>query len=620
MKKLIAASIVLVLAQGCAYDPAEGSAERLIKETYKPTQQVQIAKRFRKLTPEELKSNEFYVAPNGNDDNPGTLGEPFGTLERTKDAVAQKIAAGLDANLTIFLRGGTYELEEPLVLGPKTSGNDQYSVTWTAYPGEIPIVSGGRHITGWTKSEGNIWTTEIPEVRDGKAYFRNFWVNGQRAIRARSPNADAPEPFYRLREVYLSPDQRDYLITLGNNEVQPWKKVIEVELVTFGDWEITDYRPEKIDPTNGIVRLPTFPVLADGYIRPRPGLACYFENAIEMLDEPGEWHLDRKTGVLSYWPRPGEDMSTMEAVAPRIASLLRISGTARNPVRNVHFHGIRFEYTDSVLPSTGYVGWGGCTTLIDRQLPPQGRRTPVEVAINMDFSKSCSIEDCQVAHLGASGCRLGEGSFASFLHGNDIFDVGAHGVVVFGRGNQVVNNHIHQYGRVYYAGSGVLAPTATDVLIAHNWVHDGSYNGISIGEKDESLPAGIPAVCNDTIAYNRIENVMTRLSDGGGIYTLGSRRGLVLQGNLVFDVRRTPSGSGAPNNGIFFDERSIGVRVEDNIIYDTSGDPVRFNMCQRGEQSWGKNCFGIRPGETNFPSASAAQAGIELHPPESRSP
>ena len=615
LRRFLAVGVVLLLAQGCAHEATEGSAERLIKETYKPTQQVQAPRRFRELTAEELRSNEFYIAPNGNDDSPGTLAEPFGTLERTKEAIAQKVAAGLNANLTVFLRGGTYELEQPLVLGSKASGTDLHSITLAAYPGEIPVVSGGQRISGWTKGEGDIWTAEIPEVRDGKGYFRNLWVSDERAIRARSPNADAPEPLYRLREVYLSPDERNYLVTLGNNEVRPWKKVIEVELVTFGDWEITDYRLEKIDPTNGIVRLPTFPVLADGYIRPRPGLACYFENAIEMLDEPGEWHLDRKTGVLSYWPRPGEDMATTEVVAPRLTSLLRISGTARNPVRNVHFRGIRFEYTDSIVPATGYVGWGGCTTLIDRQLPPQGRRISVEVAVVMDFSKSCSVEDCQLAHLGASGCQIGEGSSANVLRGNQIFDTGAHGVTVSGHANQVVNNHIHHYGRVYYAGSGILAPTATDVLIAHNWVHDGSYNGISIGVKDESLRAGVPAVCNNTIAYNRIENVMTQLSDGGGIYTLGSRRGLVLQGNLVFDVRRSPSGAGAPNNGIFFDERSTGVRVEDNIIYNTAGDALRFNMCQREQQNWGKNCFGIQPGGTNFPSAMAAQAGIEPHPP-----
>jgi hypothetical protein len=90
---------------------------------------------------------------------------------------------------------------------------------------------------------------------------------------------------------------------------------------------------------------------------------------------------------------------------------------------------------------------------------------------------------------------------------------------------------------------------------------------------------------------------------------------MVLRGNLICDVRRGPSASGAPNNGIFFDERSLGVRVEDNIIYDTAGDTMRFNMCERGQQNWGKNCFGIRPGDTNFPSAMAAQAGIEQPPP-----
>jgi Right handed beta helix region len=614
-RKFLAIGLVLMLAQGCAHEGNQGSAERLIQETYKPTPQVQAPKRFRELTAEELNSNEFYVAPTGNDDGPGTLAEPFGTLDRARDAVAQKVAAGLTTNLTVFLRGGTYELEQPLVLGPKVSGSDPYSITWAAYPGEIPVISGGRRISGWTKGDGDIWTAEIPEVRNGQESFRNLWVNDQRAIRARSPNADAPEPYYRLREVYLSPDERDYVVTLGNNEVRPWKKVLEVELITFGDWEITNYRIQKIDPTNGIVRLPTFPVLAGVYLRPRGGLACYFENAIEMLDEPGEWHLDRKTGVLSYWPRAGEDMVTTEVVAPRLTSLLRISGTVRNPVKNVHFHGIRFEHTDSIVPPTGYVGWGGCTTLIDRQLPPAGRRMPVEVAVAMDFSKSCSIEDCQIDHLGASGCRIGEGSSADIVRRNHIFDVGAHGVVVTGRSNQVVNNHIHHYGRVYYAGSGIIAPIATEVLIEHNWVHDGGYNGISIGTKDEFLRSGIPAVCNNTIAYNRIENVMSHLSDGGGIYTLGSRRGLALRGNLICDVRRGPSGSGAPNNGIFFDERSTGVRVEDNIIYDTSADPVRFNLCTREEQIWGKNCFGIRPGETNFPSAMAAQAGMELHPP-----
>jgi hypothetical protein len=610
MKRFLAFGVILLFAQGCAHEATEGSAERLIKETYKPTQEVQAPRRFRELTAEELKSNEFYVAPNGNDDNPGTLAEPFGTLERAKEAIAQKVAAGLNTNLTVFLRGGTYELEQPLVLGPKASGTDQHSITWAAYPGEIPVVSGGRRISGWTKGDGDIWTAEIPEVRDGKGYFRNLWVNNQRAIRARSPNADAPEPFYRLREVYLSPDERNYLVTLGNDEVKPWKKVMDVELVTFGDWEITDYRIEKVDPTNGIVRLPTFPVLADGYIRPRGGLACYFENAIEMLDEPGEWHLDRKTGVLSYWPRPGEDMATTEVVAPRLTSLLRISGTPRNPVRNVHFRGIRFEHTDSIMPATGYVGYGGGTYFIDRQ----HRTLSVEVAVVMDSSKSCSIEGCQLAHLGASGLKIANDSSNNLLQGNHVFDVGAHGIVVGGQANQVANNHIHHYGRVYYAGSGVLAPTPTDVLITHNWIHDGSYNGISIGVKDESLRAGVPAVCNNTIAYNRIENVMTHLSDGGGIYTLGSRRGLALQGNLIFDVRRGPSGSGAPNNGIFFDERSTGVRVEDNIIYDTAGDPVRFNMCERGQQNWGKNCFGIRPGDTNFPSAMAARTGIETSP------
>ena len=233
----------------------------------------------------------------------------------------------------------------------------------------------------------------------------------------------------------------------------------------------------------------------------------------------------------------------------------------------------------------------------------------------MDFTKSCSFEDCQVAHLGASGFSMDDGSSSNRLRGNQLFDLGAHGITLRGRANQVLNNHIHQYGRVYYAASGILAPTSTDALIAHNWIHDGPYNGISVGVKDEFLRVAVPTTCNNVVAYNRIENVMLQLGDGGGIYTLGSRRGLVVRGNLIAAVRRNPFAAGAPNNGIFFDERSTDVRVEDNIIYDTAGDTVRFNMCTREEQNWGKNCFGIRPSETNFPAAMAAQAGIDPVPP-----
>jgi hypothetical protein len=103
---------------------------------------------------------------------------------------------------------------------------------------------------------------------------------------------------------------------------------------------------------------------------------------------------------------------------------------------------------------------------------------------------------------------------------------------------------------------------------------------------------------------------MTLLADGGAIYTLGYQPGTVLRGNLLHDVHRSPyAHGGAPNNGIFFDQGSKGYLIEGNIIYNTSGDPIRFNQCKREDHTWKDNSFGIAPGAPDFPQKAAAEAG-----------
>src|SRR5262249_37031131 len=87
---------------------------------------------------------------------------------------------------TVWVRNGTYFFSEPLVLTPEDSG-----LTLIAAPAEKPVLSGGRPITGWkrlTVSGHDLWAAEIPDVKGGRWYFRELWVNGTRAIRARHPN------------------------------------------------------------------------------------------------------------------------------------------------------------------------------------------------------------------------------------------------------------------------------------------------------------------------------------------------------------------------------------------------------------------------------------------------
>src|SRR5438105_2266333 len=150
----------------------------------------------------------LYVAPNGNDRWSGHLpapaadGEdgPLATLPKAIHAarLARPYFENSSGGITILIRGGVYELAEPLVLTAEDSGASAKQLfTIAAYPGETAILSGGRRIGNWRKVERKpgLWEAELPEVPNGKWYFRSLFINGQRKHRARTPNAG----FFRIQ-------------------------------------------------------------------------------------------------------------------------------------------------------------------------------------------------------------------------------------------------------------------------------------------------------------------------------------------------------------------------------------------------------------------------------------
>ena len=303
-------------------------------------------------------SVEFYVSSNGDDNGRGTEERPFASLVRARDTIRERTRAGQTDNIVVFLRGGTYELKEPLVLGPEDSGTDRFSITYRAYPGEKPIISGGRIITGWKRGPGKIWVVELPEVKNQKWYFRQLFVDGQRATRARTPNADNKAPYLKVKYAELKEEDGTWKVTLAPGQVRNWKNMADVEIFVLGVWDVMRKRLAGVDQAKGEVILAPPHVDAHQH-SPRPGRWCFFENAIEMLDQPGEWHLDRPTGILSYWPLEGQDMSKIEVVAPVLSQLLEIAGTDKQLVRNVHFKGLSFQYAQWPLPAWGFAGRQG---------------------------------------------------------------------------------------------------------------------------------------------------------------------------------------------------------------------------------------------------------------------
>jgi len=557
---------------------------------------------------------DFCVAPSGKDADPGTRAAPFATLARARDAVRAKITQGLQTPVTVLIRGGTYELPKTAVFGPGDSGTDQFAVTYAAATGEKVVVSGGRRITGWQRGEGELWKAQVAGVKEGRWYFRQLFVNGRRAVRARTPNKDDDPPCRQLKGAALAKDLAQYTYQFAPGQLANWRNLSDVEAVVFGSWEITRKRFEKVDPAAGTALMAPPHAVPHEAMAPGGGRWFYLENALEMLDRPGEWYLDRRTGVLAYWPLPGEDMAKAEVIAPALVRLVEVKGTADRPVRNLHFRGIAFEYADWSPPAGGYLGIQACHfTTGDRWEKNWGL---IDAAVRYECAESCSLRDGAVAHVGGCGVELADRCRGIVIEGNRIFDASANGVQVGGpkdealvpRATRIANNHVHACGIDYYGAVGIWVGFADGTVVSHNLVHDLPYTGISVGWQWNSEPTPCK---NNLIEYNHIYDVMNRLGDGGGIYTLGLQPGTVIRANHIHDVNRSRFAQAAPNNGLFIDVGSKGFLFERNVIYRTSAEPVRFNQCSREWHTWRDNHFGDLAGAPDALKEVAARAGLE---------
>ena len=148
--------------------------------------------------PLENRKVDFVVAPWGDDSHQGTVDRPFATLSRARDAVREKISAGLAHDIHVLIRKGTYRLNETLVFGSDDSGSDEFPITYAAFPGEHPVISGARPITEWRKlakpvpglpdtSADHVWIADLPKS-GGKPWRFSVLYDGQgRLTRAHTP-------------------------------------------------------------------------------------------------------------------------------------------------------------------------------------------------------------------------------------------------------------------------------------------------------------------------------------------------------------------------------------------------------------------------------------------------
>lgn len=520
----------------------------------------------------------FYLAPNGDDAAAGTTVEqPFRTLKRARDAVRRlKRSNRLGKPVTVYLRSGTYEITEAMVLEPIDSGTETCPIVYRAYEDEKPVISGGRAITGWRKGEGGIWSVEIPAVKAGQWTFRQLYVNGRQYRRARIPN----EGFLRVAGCPEgTPGTVNYHKDCQSFEFKPgdldpdWTNLDDVEVIVYHFWTDSHLPIQSIDADKHLV---TFKhkagkVFTDDFSE--NGARYIVENVFEGLDEPGEWYLNRETGVLYVIPKPGDDLRSAEVVAPVTPGFIHFEGNPiqRQYVEHVAFEGISFRYTNWQLPP------GNSN---DRQ-----GSASVPAAITLTGAQHCRFDRCEVMNIGTFAVEIGKGCRDNRFTHNEISYLGAGGFRVNGgtekdhplerTGHNVISDNVlHHYGEEYPSAVGILLMHTNGNHVAHNDIYHGWYTGISIGWNwgyQRSISR------DNVIEFNHIHHIgQGLLSDMGAIYTLGISPGTVIRNNLIHDVNANHYGGW----GIYDDEGSSHLLIEKNIVYNTKFAGYNIHFCK----------------------------------------
>ncbi|MFF4488629.1 fibronectin type III domain-containing protein [Streptomyces sp. NPDC001544] len=552
-------------------------------------------------------TSDVYVSPVGDDHADGTVKHPVRTLERARDLVRARVA-DLHGDLTVHLAPGTYRQSEPLVLDARDSGTGGHRVVWQG--GDGTVVSGGSRVTGWHPVAGRtgLWSAPAPR---GLTDTRQLYVDGVRAQRARgavpvtlTQTATGYEASSDTIAHWKHPSDAEFVYTSG-------EALWNVERNGLGQWTeprcriaaaegttITMAQP-CWDNSNKRVEFPNIPGRTVSMVGPghltNGGKASYVENAYELLDQPGEWYLDRSARKVYYLPRKGEDLTRSDVEAAAAEKLVDGRGTADAPVHDIAFRGIQFSYATWLIPSrpegfseiqagytiTGDKGWAtqGLCQYVEGGTCPFASWTKMPGNVSFAHGQRIEFTDDVFAHLGAAGLDLGTGSKDSSVTGSVFTDISGNGLEIGGvdgqspaSGVQVTDNHLYGLPREYHGGVAVLGGYTQHDTIAHNQIDHVGYSAVSMGWGGWPDKIGDPATPNpshdNAVRDNLIFDYMQMLDDGGGIYTQGLTGTSLADGEKVTgNVIHDQWGLG---KSVYTDNGCTYETVEGNVLYHAS--------------------------------------------------
>ena len=557
-----------------------------------------------------LLAGEIWISPKSSDFNDGTRQSPKATLtsalrqarewRRTED---NRIQGGI----TIYMEGGTYAFHEPVFIRPEDSGTKESPTIIRSVGDEKVILSGGISIKGW-KKQGKVWVADVPAFNGRPLDFRQLWVNGKKAVRARDV-----EDFEKMNRI-CSVDEKNEILYVPAVSIRRLidnkgnLKAKYAEMVLHQMWCVANLRIRSVEvqgdsaairfhqPESRIQFEHPWPhpmVTTDGH-----NSAFYLTNARELQDVPGEWYHDIDARKVYYYPREGEKMQEAEVIVPAVETLVRVEGTLDRPVRHIRFEKITFSYTTWMRPSEkGHVPLQAGMYLTDgyriepkmqrdylnHPLDNQGWLGRPAAAVRVVAARQIDFERCRFEHLGSTGLDYEEAVQGGVVRGCLFLDIAGNGLLVGSFSPAAHETHLpydpadrrevctqQQINNCYFTEIGnedwgclaIAAGYVGDVNIEHNEISEVPYSGISLGW---GWTQTVNCMRNNRVHANLIHHYAKHMYDVAGIYTLGSQPKSYVTENCVHSIYK-PGYVHDPNHWFYLytDEGSSFITVRDN--------------------------------------------------------
>lgn len=549
-----------------------------------------------------LSATDIWVSPSGDDWADGSRNAPKATLTaalRQARELRRLNDVGTRGGVTIHLMRGVHGVYEPLFIRPEDSGTESSPTVIEGEEGAS--VSGGVRISGWER-QGECWVADVPAFNGHPLDFRQMWVNGTKADRAR--DVDDFEDMCRI----LGVDEKNRILWVPAEAVRKIRKAKYAEMVLHEMWCVANLRIKSVeirgdsaavrfhDPESRIQFEHPWPrpmVTTDGH-----NSAFYLTGARDLLDRPGEWYHDIEARKVYYFPREGEDMHDAEVVVPAVETLVQVLGTIDNPVKCVRFKNVAFNHATWMRPSlSGHVPLQAGMYLTDgykinpkmirdyrnHKLDNQGWLGRPASAVQVQYADDIDFSGCTFEHLGSSGLDYVAGTHGGIVEGCLFRDIAGNGIVAgsfapaaheahqpydpFDRRElctrqTIRNSLITDVSNEDWGCVGICAGYVADITIEHNEISEVSYTGISLGW---GWTQTVNCMRNNVVHANLIHHYAKHMYDTAGIYTLGAQPKSYVTENVVHSIY-SPGYAHDPNHWFYLytDEGSSFITVADN--------------------------------------------------------